>query len=385
VQRMLLLAAAPALVGVAPVSALKERSGVNVWQRHVGGPVSTPGKTQGIRASADRVHGARHGHNSGVMLTGLSRRRVKANCKGSIEQVTVAVASDAADGAGASAFAGGRDEGLIGQEDLKALESAASALSDGETGEAAGAVTGGAGLSFNSVVAGALPLLGFVAMAGAGSYFKEDISSALMGFTEYIEQMGSAGYAVFMALYIGLEVLAVPAIPLTMSAGALFGSVRGTAMVSFSATVAATIAFLLARFVARDKIQAIAKQNPKFAAIDRAIGEDSFRVVALLRLSPLLPFALSNYLYGLTSVRLRPYVLASWIGMLPGTFAYVSAGTVGRTLMESGSSASASGSLMQAAAGLSFAVVSGVYVTKLASKALKDVEDLNGLEDEEGQ
>jgi len=70
----------------------------------------------------------------------------------------------------------------------------------------------------------------------------------------------------------------------------------------------------------------IAKGNKKFAAIDRAIGKDSFKVVLLLRLSPLLPLALSNYLYGLTSVALTPYVLGSWLGMLPGTLAYVSAG-----------------------------------------------------------
>ena len=70
----------------------------------------------------------------------------------------------------------------------------------------------------------------------------------------------------------------------------------------------------------------LAKGNKSFAAIDRAIGKDSFKVVLLLRLSPLLPLAASNYLYGLTSVGLLPYVLGSWLGMLPGTLAYVSAG-----------------------------------------------------------
>ena len=70
----------------------------------------------------------------------------------------------------------------------------------------------------------------------------------------------------------------------------------------------------------------LAKGNKQFAAIDRAIGKDSFRVVLLLRLSPLLPLALSNYLYGLTSVDLVPYILGSWVGMLPGTLAYVTAG-----------------------------------------------------------
>ncbi len=79
----------------------------------------------------------------------------------------------------------------------------------------------------------------------------------------------------------------------------------------------------------------LAKGNKQFAAIDRAIGKDSFRVVLLLRLSPLLPLALSNYLYGLTSVDLVPYVLGSWVGMLPGTLAYVTAGaSLGPTALQ---------------------------------------------------
>lgn len=125
------------------------------------------------------------------------------------------------------------------------------------------------------------------------------------------------------------ELLAVPAIPLTMTAGAIFGVIPGTAIVSVSATAAAAASFLIARYVAHDKVQAIAQQHPRWAAIDRAIGKDSFRVVTLLRLSPLLPLAVSNYLYGLTSVELMPYVLGSWLGMLPGTCAYVAAGAYG--------------------------------------------------------
>ncbi len=79
---------------------------------------------------------------------------------------------------------------------------------------------------------------------------------------------------------------------------------------------------------ARDRIQEIAQKNAKFKAIDRAIGRNSLKIVTLLRLSPLLPLALSNYLYGLTSVDLGSYVLGSWAGMLPGTIAYVAAGTL---------------------------------------------------------
>jgi uncharacterized membrane protein YdjX (TVP38/TMEM64 family) len=78
---------------------------------------------------------------------------------------------------------------------------------------------------------------------------------------------------------------------------------------------------------ARERVQELASQNSRFKAIDRAIGKNGLKVVTLLRLSPLLPLALSNYLYGLTSVDLGSYVLGSWAGMLPGTIAYVAAGT----------------------------------------------------------
>ena len=239
-----------------------------------------------------------------------------------------------------------------------------------------------------AMVAGAVPLLFAATLLGAGAYYKDDITSFLLWFTDYVDGLGPSGPAIFMSLYVALEVLAVPAIPLTMSAGAIFGSVQGTAMVSVSGTAAAALSFLIARYALRDRIKEVAAQNPKFAAIDNAIGEDSFRVVALLRLSPLLPFALSNYLYGLTSVKFRPYVLASWLGMLPGTFAYVSAGSVGMTLMEAGADGSVGGGgdemthIAQVACGFGFAVLSGAYVTRIATEALKDVEEeMNSIDE----
>eukprot|EP00227_Mantoniella_beaufortii_P004874 CAMPEP_0197614030 /NCGR_PEP_ID=MMETSP1326-20131121/59318_1 /TAXON_ID=1155430 /ORGANISM="Genus nov. species nov., Strain RCC2288" /LENGTH=216 /DNA_ID=CAMNT_0043182899 /DNA_START=1011 /DNA_END=1662 /DNA_ORIENTATION=- len=160
---------------------------------------------------------------------------------------------------------------------------------------------------------------------------------------------------------------------------------EGTAMVSLSATTAATLSFLIARYFARDKVKALADKNPKFAAIDRAIGADSFKVVMLLRLSPLFPFAVGNYLYGLTSVKTKPYVIASWLGMLPGTFAFVSAGAVGRTLIDAAGDTGAAvgaadgstdwGNIAQVGAGFGFAVLSSLYIARLASNALKEVGD----------
>ncbi|MED6123677.1 hypothetical protein PIB30_051377, partial [Stylosanthes scabra] len=184
-----------------------------------------------------------------------------------------------------------------------------------------------------TLLAGVLLVGAVGGFASVGYFYKDQINSFLTQFSVFIEGYGPAGYALFVAVYAGLEILAIPAIPLTMSAGLLFGSVIGTIIVSISGTVAASVAFLIARYFARERILKLVEGNKKFLAIDKAIGENGFRVVTLLRLSPLLPFSLGNYLYGLTSVKFVPYVLGSWLGMLPGTWAYVSAGAFGRAII----------------------------------------------------
>ncbi|VFQ92964.1 unnamed protein product [Cuscuta campestris] len=140
--------------------------------------------------------------------------------------------------------------------------------------------------------------------------------------------------------------------------------------------MAASVAFLIARYFARDSILKLVEGNTKFLAIDRAIGENGFKIVTLLRLSPLLPFSLGNYLYGLTSVEFVPYVLGSWLGMLPGTWAYVSAGALGRAIIQDGSVSALGGGngVLTLGFGLLFTVVAAAYVTRLAKDAMKDIE-----------
>lgn len=230
-----------------------------------------------------------------------------------------------------------------------------------------------------SILAGVL-LVGVVGGFGTAGYvYRDQISSFLIQFSTFIEGYGPAGYALFVAVYAGLEVLAIPAIPLTMSAGLLFGSFTGTILVSISGTVAATVAFLIARYFARDRILKLVEENKKFLAIDKAIGENGFKVVTLLRLSPLLPFSLGNYLYGLTSVKFVPYVLGSWLGMLPGTWAYVSAGAFGRAIIQEESGVTLPGSngqqLLTLGIGLLATALAASYVTKLAKDAVKDIEE----------
>lgn len=221
---------------------------------------------------------------------------------------------------------------------------------------------------------------GLAALVAGGVLLKDQIKAFLETFICLVDDWGPLGYVAYILVYAGLELLAVPAIPLTMTAGVIFGVGAGTAVVSIASTLAATGAFLIARYVARERFASWARRNPKFVAIDKAIGKEGFRVVALLRLSPLLPLAASNYLYGLTSVDLWSYVAASWAGMLPGTFAYVAAGTYGKELVLGGHGFSHGGmELWQVAVGLGVTALAVWYVGSVAKKALTDIE--NGTDD----
>lgn len=152
-------------------------------------------------------------------------------------------------------------------------------------------------------------------------------ADSFVSLAEWFEARGSTtAVLLYGVMYLVLELVAVPATPLTFGAGYLFGIPLGTAVISASSTIAATASFIISRYVLRDYISNIATKYPRFRAMDRAIGREGFKFVFLLRLSPLLPFSISNYLYGLTSVNLLDYVLGSWLGMLPGSIAYVSGG-----------------------------------------------------------
>lgn len=145
-----------------------------------------------------------------------------------------------------------------------------------------------------------------------------------------VEQLGAWGPVVFVVCYIVATVLMVPGSALTLAAGTLFGVVYGTGLVSVASTLGASAAFLIGRFLARDSIVAVTSRRPAFAALDRALGKDGWKIVALARLSPVFPFTLLNYAFGVTQVKFTHYVLASWIAMLPGTVLYVYLGSLAR-------------------------------------------------------
>jgi uncharacterized membrane protein YdjX (TVP38/TMEM64 family) len=173
--------------------------------------------------------------------------------------------------------------------------------------------------------------------------------------------------------------LLAPGAILTIGAGFAFGLWKGFLAVSAGATLGAALAFLVARFVARNKIEAMARRSDKFQRIDNAIGQQGPKLIFLLRLSPVIPFNLSNYFYGLTAVKFWPYVLVSWIGMMPGTFLYVYIGTAGKAaVLAAGGEAVKQGwqywTFMSI--GLVATIVVTIWVTKIARDALKRTADV---------
>jgi uncharacterized membrane protein YdjX (TVP38/TMEM64 family) len=202
----------------------------------------------------------------------------------------------------------------------------------------------------------------------------------LRTFNDWVGQMGLAGIFIFIGVYAVATVLLAPGAILTIGAGFAFGLWKGFLAVSAGATLGASLAFLVARFIARDKIQTMAQRNDKFRRIDTAIGKQGPKLIFLLRLSPVIPFNLSNYFYGLTGVRFWPYVLASWIGMMPGTFLYVYIGTAGKAAV----AAAAGGEAVKhgwqywtfLSIGLTATVIVTIWVTKIARDALKKSADV---------
>jgi uncharacterized membrane protein YdjX (TVP38/TMEM64 family) len=197
------------------------------------------------------------------------------------------------------------------------------------------------------------------------------IGQAMEAMKGWIGGLGLWGPVVLALVYVVATVLFVPGTILTLAAGALFGLVVGTITVSIGSTLGAALAFLIARYVARNKVAAMAGRHRNFGAIDRAIDEGGWKIVAMLRLSPAIPFNLQNYLYGLTPVRFWPCIVTSWLAMLPGTFLYVYLGHVTGAAVGADRARTPAEWVMLAVGLLATAAVT-VYITRLARRKLQE-------------
>lgn len=194
-------------------------------------------------------------------------------------------------------------------------------------------------------------------------------------FQSAVQSLGAVGPVVVVLVYVAATVLLVPGSAMTIASGTLFGLPMGFLVAFTGANLGALSAFLLARTHLRARVARWAEGNGKFRSLDRAIGHQGFRLVFLSRLSPAFPFAVLNYLLGLTAVRPGAYVLANLLGMVPGAFLYVYLGVAARDVIAADAYAAA-GVYQQAMkyVGLFATLAVVVMVTQMARKALRAAE-----------
>lgn len=188
-----------------------------------------------------------------------------------------------------------------------------------------------------------------------------------------VQGWGPAGAAGFVAFYALATVAFVPGLLLTLGAGFIYGVIQGSLYVMLGASLGAILAFLTGRYLARDWVSRRLQAYPKFKAIDAAVARQGLKIVLLTRLSPLFPFNLLNYAFGLTSVSLRDYAIGC-LGMLPGTVLYVYLGSLAGSLATLGTATSPNPALKWSIQALGLVATLGVtlYGAKIAQRALAE-------------
>ncbi len=203
----------------------------------------------------------------------------------------------------------------------------------------------------------------------------------IAAFRTWVAAQGIWGHVCFVAVYILATVALAPGSPLTLAAGLAFGFYAFPSVI-VGATIGAALAFLVGRYLARSWVARQVAKYPTFRAVDRAIHSEGWKIVALMRLSPLVPFNLQNYFFGVTRVGFWPYVLATFFGIMPGTLLYVWLGTLGAVGATVGSDDASSG---EASALKWLALIIGllatVLVTVLVSRKARRMLEEAGLDE----
>jgi uncharacterized membrane protein YdjX (TVP38/TMEM64 family) len=220
-----------------------------------------------------------------------------------------------------------------------------------------------------------LVIIGLVLLIVLGRHFH--LGELFDAMLDRIRGLGALAPVIFIMLYILGAILFFPGSILTIGAGVLFGVLRGSILVSIGATIGAIAAFLIGRYFARDWVRAQVEGNRKFAAVDKAVGREGWKIVLLTRLSPVFPFNLLNYGFGLTAVTLRDYAIATWIGITPGTVLYVYIGSIGGNLATAGQSHRTPAQWALNIVGLAATVGVAVYASRLASRALNESAEIS--------
>ena len=200
------------------------------------------------------------------------------------------------------------------------------------------------------------------------------IQQRLQGVLQWIHDLGPAAPVAYILFYAVSCIFAIPGSVLTLAGGFLFGIGAGAIYVSIGATLGATLAFLVGRYLLRGWIVEKIGGNLKFRALDEAVAREGWKIVLLVRLCPIFPFPVTNYGFGITRVSAREYVLASWIGMLPAMVVLVYIGSLAGSLANLGAGGRTRTPLEWTlyGAGLLMTVIVTIYITRVAKRALEE-------------
>lgn len=147
-------------------------------------------------------------------------------------------------------------------------------------------------------------------------------------FRGWVESLGIWGVLVFALVYILATIVLLPCAPLSIVAGLAYG-VWAFPLVIVAAMTGASLAFQIGRHLARERVRSWAMDHPRGDAVIDAVSEQGWKVVLLLRLSPLIPFNVQNYLFGVTAISFTQYAIATAVGILPGAALFISIGAFG--------------------------------------------------------
>ncbi len=229
------------------------------------------------------------------------------------------------------------------------------------------------GLTFSFFILSAMPAWAEVAAPSSGFNLQVLLKNTLA----WIESLGAIAPLAFIGIYIISTIAFLPASLLTLGAGIVFGVWLGSLYVFVGATLGAIAAFLVGRYLARDWAVEKIAGNDKFNAIDRAVGKEGLKIVLLTRLSPLFPFNLLNYAFGLTGVSIQDYIIGS-VGMIPGTLMYVYIGSLAGNIALIGTANQPTNSTLQWSIqiiGFIATVAVTIYVTRIAKEALNQLTE----------
>jgi uncharacterized membrane protein YdjX (TVP38/TMEM64 family) len=181
-----------------------------------------------------------------------------------------------------------------------------------------------------------VPVAGLIGLIALGfAWLLLPLDEWLKQFSDWINSYGAAGVIGFAVFFAVALLLLMPGAPMTIAAAIAYGW-WAVPLALGAGLVSATVAFLISRYLLRKRIEPYFEQRPKLRAVEAAVNDEGWKVVALVRLSPVIPFATQNYFFGVTGVPFRTYLIVSAFAVLPGTFLDVYIGILARTASQDG-------------------------------------------------